>query len=65
MGNINKFLFKLIQTDFCTKISKPVAFGLYKRLGPEAIFAISMWACTILFTNIVSFGSLPGLDFSH
>jgi hypothetical protein len=42
-----------------------VAFGKYRRLGPEAIFAIVMGLFTILFTNIVSFGSLPDLEFSN
>ena len=37
----------------------PVVFGRYKKLGIEALFAISSWAINGLFTNIVTFGSLP------
>ena len=37
----------------------PVVFGRYKKLGIEAFFAISSWAINGLFTNIVTFGSLP------
>ena len=47
-----------------TKHIKPIAFGKYKRLGPEAVFAISMGIGNAIFTNIVTLGSLPPLIFS-
>ena len=37
----------------------PVSFGRYQKLGIEGFFAGSMWAINALFTNIVTFGSLP------
>ena len=42
----------------------PIAFGKFKRLGPEAVFAISMGIGNAIFTNIVTFGSLPSFIFS-
>jgi len=43
------------------RVGKPVAFGKYTRMGPEAVFAISMWVINALFTNVVSFGGIQGL----
>ncbi len=42
-----------------------IAFGKYKRLGPEAIFAITMGISNGIFTNIVTFGGLPSYLFPN
>ena len=50
--------------DLITYLGKPIPFGRYKRVGAEAAFAIHTWAFNALFTNIVSFGALPGVSIS-
>lgn len=40
------------------KISKPVYFGQFKRVGIEAMFAINTAIFNVIFTNVVSFASL-------